>query len=92
MTRDLFAHIAPNIRRLRIIKGFSQNEIAFRLGISRSTYSSYENGKSQPNLSILLLLSKIYGCSIDQLVSKDVQEQFDDFINKLMDDSPKRES
>lgn len=57
-----------NIKSLRIDNDYSQQEIATILGISRSRYSNYENGIHEPPLNILIELSNIYNCSIDDLL------------------------
>lgn len=46
----------------------TQKEIANKLNIQRVTYSHYETGRSQPSIDTLILLSKIFNCSIDYLV------------------------
>lgn len=52
----------------------SQNELAdtilseFDYNLSRKTYSAYEEGRNEPNIQTLAILSKFYGCSIDDLV------------------------
>ena len=46
----------------------TQFQIASTLGIDRSAYSYYETGKSQPPMDKILTLSKIFNCSIDELM------------------------
>lgn len=52
---------------LRKDLGLSQEEVADKLNIGRSTYANYEAGRTEPNISILKDLSKIYNVSIDYI-------------------------
>jgi len=63
--------IGENIKILRKRKGKSQEEVAAALGLNRSTYSGYENNIAQPNLDNILQISKYYGLSIEELITKD---------------------
>jgi transcriptional regulator with XRE-family HTH domain len=63
--------IGENIKILRKRKGKSQEEVATALGLNRSTYSGYENNIAQPNLENILQISKYYGLSIEELITKD---------------------
>lgn len=56
------------LKKARIKKGLTQVEAAKRLGIDDTTISKYENDKSQPDNSILIMLSELYGESIDSLL------------------------
>lgn len=63
--------VGENIKILRKRKGKSQEEVAAALGLNRSTYSGYENNIAQPNLDNILRISKYYGLSIEELITKD---------------------
>lgn len=52
--------------------GLSQEEVAHSIYVSRQTMSSWENGKTYPDVQSLLLLSDLFGVSIDDLVKGDV--------------------
>ena len=54
---------------LRRASGMSQEELAERLGVSRQAVSKWESGATQPELSKLIELSKIYQVSVDALLS-----------------------
>ena len=66
--------LASNLSRLRNDCGFSQDQIAQKLRINRSTYSYYEIGKTQPSLENLAVLSKIYGITVDELISSELPD------------------
>lgn len=63
--------IGSNLKLLRNRLKKSQEEVANDLGLTRSSYSGYENGVAQPNLEILIHLSTYYKVSIDDLIKKD---------------------
>ena len=60
------------IRELRATRGMSQDDLAARVYVSRQTISSWENGKTYPDVQSLLLLSEIFGASVDSLIKGDV--------------------
>ena len=59
-----------NLRYLRTKYGFSQTEIASRLGITRAAYTNYESGSRQPGLRVLSQLADLYAVSLDELVGR----------------------
>ncbi len=53
---------------LRKQKGFSQEELANRLNVSRQTVSKWEIGDSTPDMEKLVAISDLFGISLDELV------------------------
>lgn len=66
--------IGKNLKLLRNRKKYSQEEVAKELGLTRSSYSGYENGVAQPNIESLILFSDFYKVTIDELVRKDFEK------------------
>lgn len=64
--------IGSRIREHRSALGISQDELASRVYVSRQTISSWENDKTYPDVQSLLLLSEIFGTSVDSLIKGDV--------------------
>ena len=56
---------------LRKQNGFSQEQLAQKLGIARQTVSKWENGLAIPELDGLISLSILYGTSIDRIVKNE---------------------
>ena len=54
---------------LRRASGMSQEKLAEKLGVSRQAVSKWESGATQPELSKLIELSKLYSVSVDELLS-----------------------
>lgn len=73
--------LPKQMREHRERLGLSQEDVAHAIYISRQTISSWENGKTYPDVQSLLLLSNLFGVSIDDLVKGDVVSMTDT-INK----------
>lgn len=58
-----------NVKEYRTKNNLNQQQVARVLGIERSTYSSWETGRSMPNAAQLLNLAKIYNASVEELFS-----------------------
>lgn len=56
-----------NLKIARENSGKKQSEIALFLKIPRTTYANYEQGKSEPNITMLISLADLYGVSLDYL-------------------------
>lgn len=66
--------LAKNLRYLRKKNGFSQDYIAEKLGYkSYTTIQKWEMGTSEPSISILKKLSKIYNLDMDSIYTKDLE-------------------
>lgn len=59
------------LQLLRKKNGLSQEELADKLGIARQTVSKWETGQAVPEVSGLILLSELYGVTIDRMVKED---------------------
>lgn len=60
--------LSDNLIMLRNINGFSQEEIAEKIGISRQAYAKWESGKTVPDIEKCSLLAEVYGVTIDSLI------------------------
>lgn len=61
-------NIAERIMDLRKKKGWSQEELAERLGVSRQSVSKWESGASVPDINRILEMSQIFGVTTDYLL------------------------
>lgn len=64
--------IGNNIRKMRKERHISQEELSKQLNIRRQTISSYERGKSIPDIYILIQMARIFQISLDELVGNDM--------------------
>jgi len=60
--------IANKLVELRRNHGFSQEELAARLGVSRQAVSKWERAESSPDTDNLIALARLYGISLDNLL------------------------
>ncbi|MCL2097019.1 MAG: helix-turn-helix domain-containing protein [Oscillospiraceae bacterium] len=56
------------ISKLRKDSDMTQSMLADKLNLTRQSVSSYENGESFPDISILVLIAKEFGVTIDELI------------------------
>lgn len=66
--------IANRLVQLRKDKNFSQEALASELGISRQAVSKWERAEASPDTDNLILLAKLYGISLDDLLKTDQSE------------------
>ena len=63
--------LARQLKLKREERGLSQDEVAKAIFVSRQTVSNWENDKTYPDVQSLLLLSQLFGVSIDELIKGD---------------------
>lgn len=63
--------LARQLKAKREEHGLSQDEVAKAIFVSRQTVSNWENDKTYPDVQSLLLLSQLFGVSIDELIKGD---------------------
>ncbi len=63
-------NIGKNIRRFRVAKGMTQQQLADKLYVTRSALSSYENGGRTPSLAMAILIADFFQVTLDELVGR----------------------
>ena len=66
--------IGRQIKKYRTELKLSQEEMADKIYVTRQTVSNWENDKNYPDIHSLVLLSSLFGISLDDLVKGDVKE------------------
>ncbi|MDR0988079.1 MAG: helix-turn-helix transcriptional regulator [Prevotellaceae bacterium] len=56
--------VAHNLKSIRSISEFTQEEVASALGITRSAYSNYESGEREMPLPLLEKAADLFGCEL----------------------------
>ena len=59
--------IGNKIKQLRYKAGLTQEQLASKLGISSQSVSKWETNTTMPDITLLPLLSKEFGITIDEL-------------------------
>jgi transcriptional regulator with XRE-family HTH domain len=67
--------IEIKLRDARENAGFTQEQVAEKIMVSRQTVSNWENGKFLPDIVSIIKLSELYGISIDELLKGDKKMQ-----------------
>ena len=65
--------LADKIIELRKKNGWSQEELAEKLGVSRQAVSKWEGAQSVPDIQRILEMSKLFGVSTDYLLKDDME-------------------
>lgn len=64
-------YLQENIKKYRMIKNYTQEDVAEYLGITPQSVSKWERGESYPDITLLPALANIFETSIDLLVGMD---------------------
>lgn len=67
--------IGTQIRNLRKEKGISQDVLAKHLGVTFQAVSKWENGSTMPDISMLPMIARYFGVSVDFLLEYNPREQ-----------------
>ena len=65
-------NIHKNIRHLRKLRGLTQEQFAEELKVPRSRIGSYEEGRSEPPIAMLIALSGFFKVPVDILIKNDL--------------------
>lgn len=76
--------LADKIIRLRKKNGWSQEELAEKMGVSRQAVSKWEGAQSVPDLGKILQLSTLFGVTTDYLLKDDLADE----VFTVGDDDP----
>ena len=77
---------AEQLKTLRKINGLTQKELAEKLKIKQNSYSDWENGKSEPNIEMLVRIADYFDVSLDYLLGgkmKNITEEFSLCLKKI---------
>lgn len=66
--------LKENLVMLRNFHGFSQEEIAGKIDISRQAYAKWETGATVPDIEKCSLLAEVYGVTLDSLMKTESVE------------------
>ena len=66
--------IGKQIRKYRTELKLSQDDLADKIYVTRQTISNWENDRNYPDIRSLVLLSNVFGISLDILVKGDLEQ------------------
>lgn len=71
-----------NLKYLRKLRGWTQEEFAIKLGIKRSLIGAYEEERADPRLDVLETVCEIFKLTLDEVLLKDVSNTGGSYIAK----------
>ena len=71
-------HIGKNIKKIRNVKGLSQQSFAELFDLTRGNISSYEESRAEPKIEVMIRIAKYFGIPLSDLVEKDLS------VNELL--------
>ena len=75
--------IGDKIKQMRKKAGFTQEQLASRLGVSAQSISKWENEVSMPDITLLPLIAEIFGITIDELFDITVEQKLNRIENRI---------
>ena len=77
-------NLGLNIKKLRVAKGMTQEELAEYTGVSSRAVSRWENSITFPDITLLPILANIFEVTVDELLDVDVYKKEQD-IKQILD-------
>ncbi len=71
-----------NLKYLRKLRGWTQEEFASKLNIKRSLLGAYEEERADPRLEVLEIIADVFKLSLDELLLKDLSNQSASYLMK----------
>src|SRR6187455_3120452 len=71
-----------NLKYLRKLRGWTQQEFADKLRIKRSLLGAYEEERAKPNLEVLEIVCDIFKLSMDDILRKDLSDNKSNYLAK----------
>ena len=76
-------HIGKNIKKIRNVKGLSQQAFAELLDLTRGNISSYEESRAEPKIEIMMKIANFFSIPLSDLIEKDLS------VNELLHYNPR---
>lgn len=67
------SHIGKNIKKIRSVKKFSQQSFADLFGLSRANIGSYEEGRAEPKINVIMKIADKFGIDVGDLLNKELK-------------------
>lgn len=61
-----------NIRKIRTLKGYSQNAFAELFDVKRANIGAYEEGRAEPKTELVIEIAKFFGISMELLLTREL--------------------
>lgn len=74
--------IGNKLRMMRVLKGFTQEEVALKLNMERRTYANLENNTTKIDVPRINQIASLYGIEVEEIMNFDENKAFDKCFNK----------
>ena len=71
-----------NLKYLRKLRGWTQEEFANKLGIKRSLIGAYEEERADPRLDVMEIMCQMFKVTLDELMLKDMSDTGGSYLAK----------
>lgn len=71
-----------NLKYLRKLRGWTQEEFAQKLGIKRSLLGAYEEERAEPRIDVLEVVCDIFKLTLDEILRKDLSDNKSNYLAK----------
>ena len=71
-----------NLKYLRKLRGWTQEEFANKLSIKRSLLGAYEEERADPRIDVLEVVADLFKLSLDDLLRKDLSESKGNYLSR----------
>lgn len=71
-----------NLKYLRKLRGWTQEEFSHKLGIKRSLIGAYEEERADPRLEVLEVIAEMFKLTLDELLLKDLSNTGNNYLAK----------
>jgi len=71
-----------NLKYLRKLRGWTQEEFSVRIGIKRSLLGAYEEERAEPRIEVLETVSELFKLTLDELLLKDLGDNKGNYLAK----------
>jgi transcriptional regulator with XRE-family HTH domain len=71
-----------NLKYLRKLRGWTQEDFAIKLNIKRSLIGAYEEERADPRIEVLEIVGDIFKLSLDELLLKDLSDTTTNYMAK----------
>ena len=71
-----------NLKYLRKLRGWTQEEFATKLGIKRSLLGAYEEERAEPRIEVLEIVCDIFKLTLDEILRKDLSDNKSNYLAK----------
>jgi putative transcriptional regulator len=65
--------VRSRVKELRVQRGWTQQQLAEAVGVSRQSINSIERNRYVPSLLLALTLSRVFACSTDEVFTLEIE-------------------